>query len=99
MKVWLTRGLELKEHARLLLYFGVNYNTPTELIVFLSLNRYENNNTRSSHMEERGARKSAQAEFVLAVVPPVGSGSTAPSGVVLLQHGRDHYHGPQWSCR
>ena len=37
-------------------------------------------------MEERGARKSAQAEFVLTVVPPVGSGSTAPSGVVLLQH-------------
>ena len=76
----------LKEHARLFLCFGVNNNTPTELIVFLSMNRDENINTRSSLMEERGAQKSAQAEFVLAVVPPVGSGSTAPSGVVLLQH-------------
>ena len=47
----------MKEQARLLLRFGVNDTTQTELIVYLSMNMFENDNMRSSSMEELGDQK------------------------------------------
>ena len=47
----------LKEQASLLQQFGVNDTTRTKLIVYFSMNRFENDNTRSSSMEELGDQK------------------------------------------
>ena len=54
-------------------------------IVYFSMNRFENDNTRSSSMEELGDQKdTTTSENSLAVVPLVCSGSTAPPGAALL---------------
>ena len=70
----------MKEQARLLLRFGVNNTTHTELIVYFSMNRFENDNTRSSSMEELGDHKDTTTN------EKQSGGSTAPPGAALLQH-------------